>query len=213
MKTIYTIGYSSFKIDEFISTLKKYHINSLIDVRSNPNSKFYSDYNRNNLELLLKHHRIIYRNYKVEFGARQEDPQYHTKGYLDFEKFVKSKIFIEGFKKIEAGIEKNYTFAFMCAEKDPSTCHRNIMVAREFYKKGYPIANILSDGLLESQQDLEKRMVNHYFPDRKQLTLFTKELTWDEMVDKSYTMRNSEIGYVTNGGEAEDEYTVYRRVY
>lgn len=41
MSEIYTIGYSGFDIESFISTLKKYNINSLIDVRSNLHSMIY----------------------------------------------------------------------------------------------------------------------------------------------------------------------------
>lgn len=195
MKDIYTIGYSCYKIDDFIKILKKYNINSLIDVRSNPSSKFFVDYNKENLEYVLNKHNIIYRNYKAEFGARQKDIKYYTDGYLDFDKFTKSKVFLEGIRKIEAGIKLNYTFVFMCAEKDPSTCHRNIMVAKEFYKLGYNVKNILEDGSYEIQKSIEKRLVEKYFPNRKQLSLFSEEVSWDMMVKKSYAYRNSEIGY------------------
>lgn len=83
----------------------------------------------------------------------------------------------------------------MCAEKDPSTCHRNIMIAREFYKMGYNVKNILEDGSYETQESLELRLVNHYFPNRNQLNLFADNLSWEDMVNKSYEYRNSEIGY------------------
>ncbi len=198
MTDIFTIGYSCFKIDEFIKILKKYKINSLIDVRSNPNSKFYKDYNQSNLEKVLKMHGIIYRNYKNEFGARQENLKYYRNGYLDFKEYTRSDAFIEGVHKIEAGIKLNYSFAFMCAEKDPSTCHRNIMVAREFYELGYNVKNILSDGSYESQESIEQRLVNQYFPNRSQVTLFSENITWNDMVNKSYEYRNSEIGYRIN---------------
>lgn len=99
MKDIYTIGYSCFKIDEFVDVLKKYKITSLIDVRSNPFSKFYVEYNQHNLKTILKANGIIYRNYKIEFGAQQEDKKYHEKGYLDFEEYTKSGLFLEAVKK------------------------------------------------------------------------------------------------------------------
>ena len=60
MKEIYTIGYSGSKIEDFINTLKKYNINSVIDVRSNPHWQFYVDYNKENLENTLKTNKIIY---------------------------------------------------------------------------------------------------------------------------------------------------------
>jgi uncharacterized protein (DUF488 family) len=202
MKDIYTIGYSGFKIGEFINILKKHQITSLIDVRSNPNSKFYEDYNKISLEKLLKFNGIIYRNYRCEFGARQEDLKYYKNGYLDFNEYTKSKSFLDGVKKIEAGIKLDYVFALMCAEKDPSTCHRNIMVAREFYKLGYNIKNILSDGYFESQESIEQKLVNQYFPKRNQISLFSDNLSWEEMVNKSYEYRNSEIGYRLDNNEA-----------
>lgn len=195
MKDMYTIGYSSFKIEEFIDVLKKYKITCLIDVRSNPYSKFYVDFNKENLQNILRRKGIIYRNYKFEFGAQQEDLQYHTDGYLDFAKYTKSKSFIEGVEKIEAGIKMGYTFVLMCAEKDPSTCHRSIMVAREFYNSGYVIKNILSDSSYELQDDIEQRLVDEFFPDRNQISFFPENLSWEEMVHRSYKCRNSEIGY------------------
>ncbi|WP_129598294.1 DUF488 family protein [Anaerophilus nitritogenes] len=195
MKDIFTIGYSGFKIDKFIEVLKKYKINSLIDVRSNPNSKFYEDYNQSKLESLLKLHGIIYRDYKDEFGARQKNLKYYINGYLDFKEYVKCHAFLEGVRKIKAGMKLNYSFVFMCAEKDPSMCHRNIMVAREFDKLGYNIKNILSDGSYESQESIEQRLVNQYFPNRNQLTFFYEKLNWSDMVNKSYEYRNGEIGY------------------
>lgn len=198
VKDIFTIGYSSFKVHELINILKQYGINSLIDVRSNPNSKYYEDYNKNTFERLLKFHGIIYRNYKDEFGARQEDAKYYPNGYLDFELFTSSSKFLEGVDKIKAGMDISYKFVFMCAEKDPSTCHRNIMVAKEFYKKGYNVKNILADGTYEAQDSIEKRLVNHYFPNKNQVTLFSQQLTWGEMVKASYEKRNEEIGYRIN---------------
>lgn len=203
MKDIYTIGYSPFKINEFIGILKKYRINALIDVRSNPNSKFYPDYNKMNLQKKLQINQIIYRNYKDEFGARQEERRYFTNGYLDFSKYTKSKSFLEGIRKIEEGMKLNYTFALMCAEKDPSTCHRNIMVAKIFHDMGYVVKNILSDQSYELQEDIEKRLVEQYFPNRNQLSIFSETMTWDYMVEKSYEYRNDKIGYRFNELEAK----------
>ncbi len=195
MKEIYTIGYSGFKIDDFIKTIKQYNINCVVDARSNPNSKFYVEYNQIGFAEVLKKHHIYYRNYKTEFGARQIDLQYYNNGCLDFELYVKSDSFTDGVNKIEAGIQLGYRFVIMCAEKDPSTCHRSIMVGKYLYEKGYEVKNILSDGTYETQASLEKRLVDCYFPNRHQLTLFNEEMPWDELVRRSYHLRNCEIGY------------------
>ncbi len=47
--TIYTIGYSGFKIEDFVKTLQNNGVSVVIDVRSLPYSQFHSDYNKENL--------------------------------------------------------------------------------------------------------------------------------------------------------------------
>ncbi len=133
MNTIYTIGYTAFSIDEFINILKIYNITCIIDVRSSAFSQFYQDYNKPVLKGRLKKENIEYRNYVDEFGARQNEvTYYHSDGYLDFNKFLKSENFKLGVNKIEKGIKLGYSFCLMCAETDPINCHRSIMVGRGF---------------------------------------------------------------------------------
>ena len=74
MRLIYTIGYSGFKEGDlacFIKTLKDRKIDVLIDVRSDPHSSYFQEYNKERLELELKKNNIAYRNYHKEFGAKQ----------------------------------------------------------------------------------------------------------------------------------------------
>lgn len=195
MKEIYTIGYSSFKIEDFIQTLKNNNITCVIDVRSNPFSEYFQDYNKDILEKKLKKENIMYRNYKKEFGARQEDPSFYPKGYLDFDLFTKSEQFNEGLLKIAKGIEMGFSFVLMCAEKDPITCHRNIMVAKAFKERGYNIKHILFDGSIESQDDIEKRMIKEYFPERNQMALFDENKSDEDLIKASYNKKNEEISY------------------
>ena len=195
MKIIYTIGYSAFDIEHFIAVLKKYKINSLIDVRSQPHSSHYICYNRDNLETVMKKNKIIYRNYRDEFGARQTNEAFYTNGVMDFEKFAMSQQFINGIEKIKKGIELNYTFVLMCAEKRPEECHRNILVARQFFIRGYEIRNIIEDGSFIDQQAVEKILLDKYYPRRDQLSLFDEQLSRDEMIKRSYQKRNEEIGF------------------
>lgn len=199
-KVIYTIGYSGFTVNDFINVLKKYEITSVIDVRSNPNSRFHPSYNKENLERILKLNRIVYRNYK-EFGARQEDRRYYKKGYLDFNEYTQSDAFLHGVRKVEIGMTRNYVVVLMCAEKDPSMCHRSIMIGRKFHELGYIVKNILADGSYELQESIERRLVEQYFPNRNQIALFSENYSWEQMVKKSYEYRNAEIGYRIDDNE------------
>lgn len=195
-KTLYTIGYSGFLVEEFIDALKKNNINAVIDVRSSPYSQFFSDYNKEPLEKTLKKEGIFYRNYSKEFGARQEDRSYYNaEGYLDFEVFAKSKQFSEGVNRLCASMEKGFVFALMCAEKKPIDCHRTILVARAFYRKGYKIVHICANGRTETQEDIHCQLLERYYPDRNQFNFFREDEDDEVLLLKAYKKRNKEIGY------------------
>ena len=200
MNAIYTIGYSGFEVEGFVKTLLNCKVSCLVDVRSLPQSAYFKDFNRENISRRLNRNGILYRNYAREFGARQSDENFCTNGIVDFAKFSLSQQFLEGVSKIEAGMSLGYTFAFMCAEKRPETCHRCILVAREFYRRGYEIRHLLDDGSYINQAEVEKILLNKYFPDRNQISLF-EELSCEEMINRSYAARNLEIGYRTDGDD------------
>lgn len=194
MTEIFTIGYSGFAIENFVETLKKYSINCLIDVRSNPHSAYFKDYNKNNLSRILHKNKIIFRNYANEFGAMQSDKNFFTDGALDFEKFSASEQFLNGINKIVKGMELGYKFVLMCAEKNPVNCHRSILIARKFHELGYIVKNILADGNFITQVEVEKILQDKFFPDRNQLSLF-EEISETEMIRESYRKQNFEIAY------------------
>ena len=49
VSTVYTIGYTGYTINEFINTLRTNEITLVVDVRSQPYSQWYSDYNKEQL--------------------------------------------------------------------------------------------------------------------------------------------------------------------
>lgn len=198
MNIIYTIGYTAFKIEQFISVLKKYNIKCVVDVRSLAYSQYYADYNKEVLNKVLKSNGILYRNYSDEFGARQIEQCYFSpKGYLDFNKYVKSEKFDSAYKKIVAGIELGYSFVLMCAETDPIDCHRSIMLGREFYKRGFEVRNILKSGEILLQDKLEEKLLDKYFNSRDQFSLFDDIKDEKQLIENAYNIRNEEIGYNT----------------
>ena len=195
---IYTIGYTAFSINEFIETIKNFGISCVIDVRSSPFSNYYTDYNKDTLERTLKEHNILYRNYANEFGARQTDPMFYTGDIVDFDKFIKSAQFLEGVSKVNKGIERGYSFVLMCAEKDPIKCHRSIMLGKGFSENGFDVKHIVSKTEIESQRELEERLLEMYHQDRFQLTLFGGEQSASELLADAYKKQNLAIGYNKN---------------
>ena len=196
MASVFTIGYATFNIDDFIEILKSHKISHLIDVRSNPVSEYYQDYNSFNLEPELKQHNIIYENLALEFGARQENKEFFSEGgFVDFEKFTQSDQFKKGLAKIKKGLELGYNFVLMCAEKDPINCHRSIMIGYAMQKNGIEVLHIMHDGQLQPQGEIDKILLELYFSDRNQLNLFIKSSDEQELIEQAYKKQNAKIGY------------------
>lgn len=196
-RVLYTIGHSQHDVEYFIDMLRKYSINYVLDVRSTPYSQFAENYNRENIKAALKKARIEYFFMGNYFGARPEDRTLYSKdGYLDFEKARKSAKFQNGVDNVIKGIRAGNNISLMCTEKDPLECHRAIMVARTFFDKGVDVQHILADSSLQSHDVLNQRLINMYFPDRYQMSLFASENKSDEeYLDEAYRRHNKKIGY------------------
>ncbi len=144
----------------------------------------------------MKTHWIYYRNYSDSFGARQNDRKYYCKeGFLDFEVFSKAEPFLQGIKKLCNSMDQNYTFALLCAEKDPICCHRTILVARAFFDRGYNVVHLLANGNTITQQEINTRLIEKYFPNRDQMTFFDVPQDDNTLLKAAYRKQNAEIGY------------------
>jgi uncharacterized protein (DUF488 family) len=198
MGELFTVGHSQHTLEYFMDLLKKQGVNYVLDVRSTPYSKYAEQFNRENVCNLLQRANITYSFMGKYFGARPEDKLlYNDDGYLDFEKVTQSEKFNVGIKSVLLGLEQGNNIALMCTEKDPLDCHRAIMVARAFNLEGIKVKHILSNGNIQTQRVLDKRLLEKYFPDRGQLSLFSydNEISDDEYIRQAYRKRNREIGY------------------
>lgn len=199
---LYTIGHSNHNVEQFIELLKKNGVDVVVDVRSTPYSQYATQFNINEIRRTLKEHGLVYIHMGEEFGARREDRSLYDKdGKLDFELTKKSDAFKKGVRRIEDGLEKGFHIAFMCSEKHPEDCHRCILVGKAFYDMGYTILNILEDGSTMSQEEIGELLLQKYFPNRNQVSIFTLDdpISEEEYLEKAYRRREKDIAYSMNG--------------
>jgi hypothetical protein len=81
--------------------------------------------------------------------------------------------------------------ALMCAEKDPLTCHRTILVCRRLRSETDAIHHILEDGEIETQREAEFRLMRTLrivYPD-----LFHTE---EELIEQAYDLQGEKIAYM-----------------
>lgn len=197
---LFTVGHSTYDIDYFISLLKTYDINCVVDVRSTPYSKYSIQYNKDSIKMSLKSHNITYIHMGMEFGARRSSKDLYTReGYVDFERVKHDKAFKAGIERIKVGLKKGYNIAFMCTEKRPDECHRCILVGRNFKDLGYKVINIINESEYKLQEEIEMDLLETYFPDRNQVALIPDmnltNKSDEELINDAYKLRNKEIGY------------------
>lgn len=190
--TLFTIGYSGRTIDDFIAILKQHKITALCDVRSMPYSSRNPQFNRELLKKALKSHSIEYVFLGEELGARSKEPSCYVDGKAIYQKIADSTLFKNGLERIKLGMQKGYVLALMCAEKDPLTCHRSILICRNLRGQGIDIRHIIDNATMETQADLEKRLI-------AQLKLHPdmfKETDSNALIERAYDMQGDRIAYV-----------------
>jgi uncharacterized protein (DUF488 family) len=191
----YTIGHSKHKVDEFIELLKNHNVNCICDIRSMPYSRFAGQFNREKIKEDLEHNGIKYLYFGEEFGGRRLEKELLMDGLVDFEKVAGNEKFLSGIERIKSGIQRGYTIALMCTEKNPMECHRSILVSRNLERNGISIQHILADGSLEAHRELEEKLIHKYFKDRKQISLDELFDEGTDYLNEAYKMANKEIGY------------------
>jgi len=92
-------------------------------------------------------------------------------------------------------MEQGYTFALLCAEKEPICCHRTILVAKAFFERGYNVVHLLANGKAVTQQEVNAQLIEKYYPNRDQLTFFNTVQDDDTLLKTAYRKQNAEIGY------------------
>ncbi len=188
-KTIYTIGYVPHTLDTFVNTLKMYQVSAVVDVRSSPYSQFKPEFNKETLKDFLKAKKIAYVFLGDNCGARVEDLSCYVNGKVDYKLVAEKQKFKEGLKRIKKGME-NFLIALMCAEKDPVTCHRTILICRNLISPEIKIKHILSNGKIEEHKDSEQRLMKIFKLDHPDLFRSVQQ-----RLEDAYSRQGEKIAY------------------
>ncbi|HEX3375843.1 MAG TPA: DUF488 domain-containing protein [Candidatus Acidoferrales bacterium] len=165
---VLTIGHSNHTMDHFIGLLKIHGAQVVVDVHSQPYSKYATHFDRDALKLGLQSAGFRFLYLRRELGGRPEsDEFYDQKGHVLYERVATTSIFQEGLKRLENGI-REFRVATLCAEENPSACHRRLLVSRVLLDRGIHEDHIRGDGRLQTEEELAAELN----PDRNQFALF-----------------------------------------
>lgn len=204
---LFSVGHSNYEIDEFVSLLQKHGVSAVADVRSHPYSRFLPHFNRAILQEFLAKEGIYYVFLGRELGARPGNRECYVDGKAIYERIAATEAFHEGIQRVLNG-SKKHKLSLMCAEKDPLTCHRAVLVCQHLKHFDLNINHILKNGDLESHDHLEERMLTkHGFTEfaeasqgETQLSLFEQQNnglpTREECLKEAYKIQSDKIAYI-----------------
>jgi uncharacterized protein (DUF488 family) len=133
----------------------------VVDVRSIPRSRWVPWANQHNLETALPKAGIDYQYFGKELGGRPDDPTLTKPNpnrkrktdpltVVDYDKVARQNWFQKAIDEL-LEVASNKRTAIACAEEDPQTCHRSLLIGKTLAEKGVKVLHIRKNGELEPQ--------------------------------------------------------------
>ncbi|MCI0441391.1 MAG: DUF488 domain-containing protein [Chloroflexi bacterium] len=150
---IYTIGHSRHEWEMFLALLKTHGIETLVDVRSKPVSRFARFANKRVLPHLLEREGIRHAYLGDSLGGKPADESYYdAKGSPNYERIASEPGFKKGIDEL-LKLAKNSRVAIMCAEEDPTKCHRRLLIGPSLTERGVELLHIRKDGSVQAERE------------------------------------------------------------
>ena len=190
---IFSIGYGARTQEGFINTLKMSGIDTVVDVRSIPRSKYVPHFNEDEIFDALSSEGISYLSAGDRLGGRFTDYSVYESGRVSWPKVSQSEDFRNAISSLESLCEDGHIVAVVCSEGDPLSCHRFGLLSRTLAEDGMDVRHILTNGEVVSHEEMETRLVDKYTRLNKISSVCTG--TYPQMLDEAYKIMNEEHGY------------------
>jgi uncharacterized protein (DUF488 family) len=151
-----TVGHSNHTVERLIELLLLHGVQVLVDVRSQPYSRYATQFNREQLQPTVTAAGLQYLFMGEELGGRQLGRIISTDKRLEaYEQVAASPGFRGGIERVLKGAQ-TYRIALLCAEEDPTECHRRVWVTRALVEAGADVAHLRGDGRVDADSLLKQ---------------------------------------------------------
>lgn len=158
-QSIYTIGHGGRTIEAFLELLLGYNIAYLIDVRSQPYSRYQPEFTKQALERYLKAHGIRYVFMGDRLGGRPEDPNCYINGKVDYEQVRVQGFYVAGLERLEKAWRDGLGVVLLCSERKPEQCHRSKLIGRSLTDRSIEVNHIDENDDIVSQEEIMMRVI------------------------------------------------------
>jgi len=146
MTEIFTIGHSNHDILDFLHILKKRGVRVVVDIRSDPHSRYAPQFNKRDVQRSVEAAGMEYRYSGSYIGGKPHDPEmYLQSGKPDYDKLAATDQFQSELRAL-VDLAAAKTIVLMCSEADPMGCHRERIVAQVLRSWGVKVTHIMPDG-------------------------------------------------------------------
>ena len=141
--TLYTIGFTKKKAQEFFSILQKKHVENIIDVRLNNVSQLAGFAKKNDLIYFLKELCKCGYTHMPNFAPTKDILDDYKKKQIDWNQYVSKFHQLINNRSIEKQItiEKLNNACLLCSEPTAENCHRRLVA--EYLEKKHGNINII----------------------------------------------------------------------
>ena len=145
--TVYSIGHSDHVIDDFVALLKQHGIDALVDVRSQPYSRWVPQFNREALAEAVEAAGLRYVWRGDMLGGRPQDQSLFDgeNARPNYDRMAERAEFQAGINQL-LELAGQTTVAMMCSEGDYRRCHRTLLITPTLLDHEARVVHILPDG-------------------------------------------------------------------
>lgn len=153
---IYTIGHSTRTQDELLALLKQHRVELLLDIRRIPYSRHNPQFNREEITRIIPENGLLYEHCNDLGGVKPPQHVIDTARSCSersrgFAAYMETAPFKRGLEHALA-LASQYRVALMCAESDPSHCHR-FWVADALVLRGATVRHIVNAKRLDDHPE------------------------------------------------------------
>lgn len=147
---LFSIGHSSHSIEQFIELLNGSNIEILVDVRSQPFSRYSPHFDKDQLERHLEKNGIKYIFMGDKLGGRPSDVTVLNSNNKIVRDIIEQRSWYwDGIQQlVNHAREKNV--AFMCSEEDPFHCHRGYIISNTLQSQKNEVMHIRGNGKIQA---------------------------------------------------------------
>lgn len=156
--SILTIGYGGRSTEDLLATLKREGVRFLVDVRSNPVSRFNPEFSAEPLREKLQTSGIRYVSMGDALGGRPKDETCYENGHVIYERVQEKRFFKAGIDRLLKAYTQGIRVCLFCSEIRPENCHRSKMIGASLVNHGISVVHLGPEGEHLTQAQVMARL-------------------------------------------------------